>query len=195
MNKRNETSIVPVEVQDKARQDASRLSALAIRIEVGTTEQESKAYGALGQIKTALKTIETARKKITGPLNQSLKAANSMFKTLSEPFKSADSIIRDKILDFRRQQEEKARREQERREKIQASHEAKGHKTYDLEEVEPEVAQETVITRRWTYEVLDITKVPRKYLLLDGVAVREVIRAGEREISGLRIYQEEGLRV
>jgi len=195
MNKRNETSIVPVEVQDKARQDASRLSALAIRIEVGTTEQESKAYDALGQIKTALKTIETARKKITGPLNQSLKAANNMFKTLSEPFKSADLIIRDKILDFRRQQEEKARREQERREKIQASHEAKGHKTYDLEEVEPEVAQETVITRRWTYEVLDITKVPRKYLLLDGVAVREVIRAGEREISGLRIYQEEGLRV
>jgi len=195
MNKRNETSIVPVEVQDKARQDASRLSALAIRIEVGTTEQESKAYDALGQIKTALKTIETARKKITGPLNQSLKAANNMFKTLSEPFKSADLIIRDKILDFRRQQEEKARREQERREKIQASHEAKGHKTYDLEEVEPEVAQETVITRRWTYEVLDITKVPRKYLLLDGVAVREAIRAGEREISGLRIYQEEGLRV
>lgn len=195
MNKRNETSIVPVEVQDKARQDASRLSALAIRIEVGTTEQESKAYDALGQIKTALKTIETARKKITGPLNQSLKAANNMFKTLSEPFKSADLIIRDKILDFRREQEEKARREQERREKIQASHEAKGHKTYDLEEVEPEVAQETVITRRWTYEVLDITKVPRKYLLLDGVAVREVIRAGEREISGLRIYQEEGLRV
>jgi len=195
MNKRNETSIVPVEVQDKARQDASRLSALAIRIEVGTTEQESKAYDALGQIKTALKTIETARKKITGPLNQSLKAANNMFKTLSEPFKSADLIIRDKILDFRREQEEKARREQERREKIQASHETKGHKTYDLEEVEPEVAQETVITRRWTYEVLDITKVPRKYLLLDGVAVREVIRAGEREISGLRIYQEEGLRV
>jgi hypothetical protein len=96
---------------------------------------------------------------------------------------------------FRQEQQEKADKEQERREKIQASHEAKGHKTYELEEVEPEVAEKTVTAKRWTFEVIDIGRVPTKYLEISSAAVRLAIRNGEREIKGLRIYQEEGLRV
>jgi len=195
MSKKSQTSIVPVEVQTKAKRDATKLAAVADSIMVTTSAQEEKAYDALTQIKTALKTVEAERKKITAPLNQSLKAANVMFKTLSEPFKTADSIIRQKILDFREEQEEKARKEQERREKIQAAHEAKGHQTYDLEEVEPEVAQETKTVKRWTYEVLDESKVPEAYKMLNSSAVWIAIRAGVREIKGLRIYQGEGLRV
>jgi len=173
--------------------DISRPSTYTDNGNIATNE--ANAYDALGQIKTALKTIDTERKKITGPLNQSLKAANKMFKLLSEPFKTADSIIRGKILDFRREQEERAEKERERREKIQASHEAKGHQTYDLEEVAPEVAQQTVTTKRWTFEIIDESRIIRDYLKVDETKIRQAIRDGARDIAGLRIYQEEGLRV
>jgi len=192
---KNQTSIIPAEVRIRTEKEGLRMTKVANEIEVKSPEQESLAYEALGQIKRAIKTIDEERKKITQPLNQSLKAANGMFKKLSEPFDTADAIIRDKIIKFHCEQEEKARKEQERREKIQNAHEKMGHKTYELEEVKPEVSETTTIVKRWTFEILNLKDVPRDYLILDNAKVREAIRNGIREIPGLRIYQEEGLRI
>lgn len=210
---KNQNSIVPVEVQTKAKKDAAALFLVANKIVVTTASEEEKAYDALTKIKTALKTIETARKKITAPLNQAVKAANSMFKTLSEPFTVADSIIRDKIMGFRQEQQEKAEKEQERREKIQASHEERGHKTYDLPEVEPEVAEKTVTTKRWAIRIINPKKLPEKILRQliqtdEGYEImekwlRKKMREAPKgkdnkpliEISGTEVYQEKGLRV
>ena len=193
--KKTNNSIVPVEVVQKAESDAALAVQQAEAIQVTTTEQEEQAYTALTQINKAIKTIETKRKEITKPLNDSLKATNTMFKKLSEPFVEADRIIRGKVMDFREQQEEKAQKELERRQKIQAAHEAKGHETHEITQPEPEVAKSTVTTKRWTFEVVDEKKVPREYLVVDSVAVNKAIRNGVREIDGLDIFQVGGLRV
>jgi hypothetical protein len=47
----------------------------------------------------------------------------------------------------------------------------------------------------WKFEITDAVAVPREYLSVDEVLVREAIRSGVREIAGVRIYQEEQLRV
>ena len=52
------------------------------------------------------------------------------------------------------------------------------------------------VTRSWTFEVVDLDRVPREYMSLDVEVVREAItRDGVREIPGLRIFQAESLRV
>jgi len=52
------------------------------------------------------------------------------------------------------------------------------------------------VTRSWTFEVIDLDRVPRIYLSLDTEAVRAAItKQGVREISGLKIFQSESLRV
>jgi len=193
--KKTETSIVPVEVVQKAENDAALMTKQAEAIQVTTTEQEEEAYLALTKIKQAIKTIEDKRKEITKPLNASLKTANAMFKKLSAPFVEADRIVRDKVMDFRQAQEEKAQKELERRQKIQAAHEKKGHETHEITEPKVEVAKSTVTAKRWTFELVDINKVPREYLVLDSVAVNKAIRNGIREIDGLDVFQVEGLRV
>ena len=193
--KKSNNDIVPVEVVQKAESDAALMLQQAEVIQVTTTEQEEQAYTALTQIKQAIKTIEDKRKEITKPLNASLKATNAMFKTLSTPFVEADRIVRDKVMDFRQEQEEKAQKELERRQKIQAAHEAKGHETHEITQPKAEVAKTTVTTKRWTFEVVDGDKVPREYLVLDSTAVNKAIRNGVREIGGLDIFQVEGLRV
>lgn len=197
MAKKNKTenSIVPVEVVQKAESDAALMTQQANQIQVTTTKQEEDAYAALTQIKKAIKTIEDKRKEITQPLNASLKATNAMFKQLSQPFFEADRIIRDKVMDFRQAQEEKAQKEKERRQKIQAAHAAKGHETHEITQPKVEVAKTTVTAKRWTFEIVDLSKVPRKYLIVDCSAVREDIRNGVRQIDGIDIFQVEGLRV
>jgi hypothetical protein len=47
----------------------------------------------------------------------------------------------------------------------------------------------------WTYEVVDLRQVPTEYLLVDARKVKEAIRAGARDVSGLRIFQEDDIQV
>jgi hypothetical protein len=52
------------------------------------------------------------------------------------------------------------------------------------------------VTRSWTFEVVDLDRVPRTYLSLDTEAVRAAItKKGVRDIAGLKIFQSESLRV
>ncbi|MCK5061743.1 hypothetical protein KAR28_04280 [Candidatus Parcubacteria bacterium] len=43
----------------------------------------------------------------------------------------------------------------------------------------------------WKFEIEDEKKITRKYLKVDEVAIRQAVRSGEREIKGVRIFEEE----
>jgi hypothetical protein len=52
------------------------------------------------------------------------------------------------------------------------------------------------VRRSWSFEVVDLDRVPREYMSLDVTVVREAItRDGVCDIPGLRIFQAEALRV
>jgi len=42
----------------------------------------------------------------------------------------------------------------------------------------------------WDFEVVDLSKVPVEYLMINEKAVREAIRNGAREIEGVKIFQK-----
>jgi len=188
MAKITKTEIVRIE---------SRCSALVETAELLTVENsndETKAYGILKNIKSQLSAIEVKRKVITGPLNQSLHNTNDMFRRLSAPLVIADSILRNRIIEFRKKEEEKVAKEQVKREKIQEAHRQQGHQTHELVPITADTGDATV-QKRWTYEVIDLSKVPHKFLQIDAVQVRIAIDDGIRDIPGLRIYQEMSVSV
>lgn len=49
------------------------------------------------------------------------------------------------------------------------------------------------LTKRWTFEITDISQVPREFLQVDEKKVKEAITAGTRSIPGVRIYQDESI--
>lgn len=49
--------------------------------------------------------------------------------------------------------------------------------------------------KRWKFEVTDAMQVPRQYLMVDDRLLRAAVADGEREIPGVRIYQEDDLAV
>jgi len=165
--------------------------------------QADEANEILTKINHGLKQIEAKRTSFTAPLNQSLKEINASFKKMVEPIKYAKDELTSRLMTWRRQEQsmidaerEKAVREEERRRKIQEAHAAKGHVV--KEDITPvvkpipfSVNDTTKVQKRWTHEIEDEALVPREYLIVNGPAITAAVRAGVRDIPGVKIYQKE----
>jgi hypothetical protein len=164
---------------------------------------------------TGLKTIEEIRNFFVRPLNNQVKAINEKFKLLTQPLADKKQQLSDSLLAWRKEEQlklaeaeaeqrriyeekqAKARTEEERRRKIS---EAKGGDGIVKTPVEQPIyvppvntlAQDTTTVRKqWTFEIEDEIKVPREYLALDTVKIGQAVRAGVRDIAGVRIFQKE----
>jgi len=154
------------------------------------------------------KAIEEKRKEYISPINEHLKSVNDAFKQFTEPLIQADTITRQKVLSYRKEQE-RIRQEQERinqlrLEAAQAEMKLKGEltETVELVDVKPEAprhyrAEMGVLgtAKVAKFELVDFSLVPNEYKMLDSVKVGRVVRAGLRNIPGLRIWEEKSLRV
>jgi len=162
----------------------------------------------LSIIATRKKVMEEQRTSYTKPLNDHLKAVNEAFKRFMEPWNEADTLNRSKILAYRAEQE-RVRQEQERinqlrEEAARAEMQLTGElsEPVGLVELAPAPATGystgagqlgTVKIKKW--EVSDLKLVPLEYMVIDAAKVGKVVRAGIPSIPGIRIWEEEGLRV
>jgi len=194
MSKISNNQILSPEQVSKIRRETSPVVSQATALVIESPETENQACSILKKISLRLKDIENLRLSITKPLNESLRQANALFKTLAEPLHVADKTIREKILAFRTEQEEAAEKRKQMQEKIQTTRKEKGLEAAAMVEPVAETG-ETQTQKRWTYELIDISKVPPEYLTLDAGTVRRAINAGIRDISGLRIFQQENVRI
>ena len=165
--------------------------------------QADEANEILTKINFGLKQIEAKRTSFTAPLNQSLKEINASFKRMVDPLKYAKTELTARLMVWRekeqariRAEREKAVREEERRQKIKDAHEAKGHKV--KEEITPvakpmpfSVNDTTKIRKDWKHEIENEALVPREYLMVNGPAITAAVRAGVRDIPGVKIFQKE----
>lgn len=182
---------------------------------VGNEDDVNLASEFLKRIRDTEKKIEKKRLEFTQPLNQSLKAINATFKKLIEPLSGARKILSDKVLMWRKKEEEKARIEEEKRRKAEeekirkireaeieeAKKEEMIEKVIETEESKPAIKKpqatigKTQARKVWAFEVIDFSQVPDKYKMINQVEINADIRAGERKIAGLKIYQKEILSI
>ena len=157
----------------------------------------------LKEIKEMEKIVEDKRITFTKPLNESLKNINDTFKKMREPLEQARDLLTRKILAWKRIESERVAAEQAAYRKIQeAEAELCRLQNKPVIKEEPIVIAPVVnkignmqTVKRWTFEVIDFFKVPDEYKELNTTEVNCAIRAGIREIPGLRIYQEESLSI
>jgi hypothetical protein len=196
---------------------AQELLTFAQSLQVTDERTAQQAVEVLSAAKQAKNSMESARKMFTGPLDRHVKSINAWFKSKLAPVTEADTLVRKKLGDYQAEQERVLREEQERRRKEQEEAyrkqlaDAKKNKTEPAPL--PVVAEDTTPraatfsthgmarTRSlgWTYEVLDITKVPAEFKveIVNEELVKEAIEAGARgkDIDGLNIYERTTLAV
>lgn len=188
--------------------EAGELLRWVQALEITDGEGVKQATEHLTFISGLKKAVEEVRKQYVSPINEHLKAVNEVFRTISTPLETADRTTREKVLAYRREEERKAREveriNQLRLEAARAEMALNGEMTEPLALVEVPAPQPsrvrtdvgtlgTTTTRKW--EVEDLTKVPLEYLMVDASKIGRVVRAGVPSIPGIRIWEEEGLRV
>ncbi len=156
------------------------------------------------------KALEDKRKEYVQPFNEHVKEVNGIFKLIGDPLERADNLNKSKVLAYRAEIERK-RREAEAIEaeklalaKREAELSGTGAFTVDLSPVDkPAPPPDRVHTEMgtlsksgiWKWEQIDWDLVPKEYKMLNEVLIGKVVRSGMRTIPGLRIYQEETLRI
>ncbi len=156
-------------------------------------------------IRKVKKAMEEKRKEYLKPFQDHVKETNDAYKTLMEPIEEADKITANKMLAFDVEQKRKIREaeaiETERLALARREEELTGEHTIDLTPVDkPEAVPERVRTGmgmtgqrdNWKWEVIDVTQVPREYLMINAGMLTPIVKAskGRLVIPGIRIYNE-----
>lgn len=164
---------------------------------INSVESVEEASKFLREVKDAENRVEKKRLEFTGPLNQSLHAINETFKKLKQPLEQARHLLTNKIINWKRAETERLEKEEARRRAIQEAHERKGHEVKApvvLERLDNKIGN-TQTTKHWTFEVVSFSELDDAYKMVNTVYINQKIRAGVRDIKGLKIYQDDRLSI
>lgn len=192
--------------------EASDLELRANALVVYDDTTAGEATNALGFIASAKKKLEEKRTFFVKPLNDQVKAINTMFKQYNTPLDNADRTLRGKVLAYRQEVQRKAREEEERLRKLAEKEQKRLEKKAEKKgepapppivmptiEAAPKTIQAdmgTATTKTvWDFQIVDESQIPREYMVVDEKKIRAVVKAGVREIPGVKIYQTEQLAI
>lgn len=177
-------------------EDVSPVVLRAGELVVETEADLSVATDVLSQLNRWNDTVEEDRKKLTEPLNKTLKEINARYKPIREALEGAIKNVRGKLMGYATLVENK-RKEAERAlgERVKAG---KGNLSIEtaLERLEkvPELDKrvigdkgEVTFVARRKFEVVDLGKLPLEYHL----ANETMIRKEEKELPGVRYWIEQ----
>jgi len=171
---------------------------------ITTLDHAKVANDDLSFISKIKKAMEDRRKEYLAPPKAEIEAINNTYKDLMIPILEADRITRDQMTAYDKEQK-RIRAEQEeinrkRMEAAQAEMKLKGELTESVnlvEVIEPpkRVSTElgtTGMVDHWKYEIIDITLIPREYMMLDTVLLGNTAKKyhDQKPVPGVRFYNE-----
>ncbi|MDY0188923.1 MAG: hypothetical protein RBR16_13485 [Syntrophus sp. (in: bacteria)] len=178
---------------------------------VDSEEQSKQAVAIASQAKKLAAEMERERKEFTGPINTFLSKVKAAYDHFTGALTGAEKEIKRLLVGYqarveleRRKAEEAARKEaEELQKKLDAEAKEAG---VEAPIVTPAVvAPKPTVTRTeegtayevvtWEFEIEDEAKIPRDYLMADLGKIRQAVKAGIREIPGVKIFEKKEMRV
>ena len=176
-------------------------------LKIENDEQNQLAVSMGTSAKKLTKLIETKRNEIIKEPEEYVKGVRNFCKMFTEKLILIEMTLKSKITSYRIVQEQKRREAELKAQKETEKLQAKLNKDAEKKGIEapqilaPIIPKEAPVTRTesgsaslrktWTFELVDLDKVPREFLTLSEGKVRDSIRGGVREIPGIRIFEKE----
>lgn len=188
-----------IKFQTETNKKINNLVRVMKMVEVVNDEGDKAIVAAaIKEGKQLIKQVGAARKAITTPMQDEIKnwinREKELITPIEEVIQKADDLIQQFNARIAAQQQAMldkiAREEQER---LQEEGNAEQVRQESQFKRQIAVAQHSTegVRKIWTFEVKDLSQVPREYLMLDEQKVRQAIREGKRDIAGLCIFQKQ----
>lgn len=156
----------------------------------GSSAEEAITLG--GEAKSLSKKIETTRKGITEPARKFINRINDVARSLSDKLDQVEDIVKSKVSAWKKTDGERQALENK------ASAEMIASLDLDvvpyMQEAPKNIRGDGAMSFEqtvWKFEVTNEAEVPRQYLSVDEAKIKLMIKAGIREIPGLKIYTEQ----
>lgn len=168
-----------------------QLSEEALQIKVTDNVSLAIANQKLSAVNNHLKLIEEKRTELKKPYLDAGKKVDSIAKDLSEPLNNSIQYLKNQIKEWNL---ELTRREQELKQQAPANSLFEDSINHELAMLESQKASN--IRHNWKFDVVDISKVPVQFLMVDEAKVREWIKANKESlndgdvIAGIKFYKE-----
>jgi len=169
------------------RDEAVTLASQAESLIVSANTLEFTAQLA-GSLTSAKKRLEEQRQFLVGPLNNHVTKINNLFKLWTAPIEAARRVIDEKVVEYKR-------------EEARAAAEVASFFGDDPAMADPGVktirssAGTLTVKEVWDFEVLDAALIPESFKTVNEKAIRAAVKAGVREIPGVRVFQTEQVAV
>lgn len=193
MAQQAQTQVSLVEYQAQGTSLVGRLLTLFPDQVIESETQLQDATEVLAMISTWLKSVEAGRVTLTKPLNDIVHFLNSEIQKVTGMVKTEDKRIRGLMSAFILVQRQVAEEAAARAAEIQDEGD-------EGEEAESLFVQKSVVADNarvdfkdnWVWEEVDITLVPREYLMIDRGKTTAAVKGkdGKHDIPGLRIWNE-----
>lgn len=181
----------------------------AAAVKITTEETNTTAVEMATQANNLAKKLEAARKAIVEKPTKFSSAVNAMVKPYTVKLEKVVSDLKAEMKRYRAYQElEQAKAAQaaealrvEEQKKIDAEAAAFGVEAPQVEAVAVAAPPKVVHTscgsagtrKEWTFEITDVALVPREFMLVDEKAIRAQVKAGIRQIPGVRIFEDSNI--
>lgn len=180
---------------------------------------EKKAIEFAKQIAAHEKLCDATRKAVKQPYADAAKIVDAFFGNMADPLKGGRDIVLRKLTVFQAARAEKERREREeaahkaaqeaaaaaakveteadldraiaKEEQAAATVKAAQATTADLSRSRGQFGSVASLRTTMEFTVEDVNSVPREFLMVNDAAIRAAIKAGRREIPGIKIFQKQ----
>ncbi len=137
------------------------------------------------------KSIEIKRKELTEPLRSQTVKINDHAKKLTDPLDIIIDVANAKANAYQRHLEEVKRLEDEKLKAAASIFDAQDEiYIAPMEKIIRGDGAIAVTKTEKKFRLVDITKVPEKYLMVDEKAINQALKMGINEIPGVEIYEE-----
>lgn len=187
MTKTTSVQIVLASLSKKAKPLQNKLSDL----EVKSQSDYDLAGNLMKQLKTLAKESEAEKKKMTDPINQTLKAVREHFKPFEDVVAELEVNTKAKMLAFVEKQEAEQKKLEEKFEQ------GKIKKVSTLVAKQDELhvsSQHSSIRKVKVVEVENESKIPREYLVPDMAAIKEALLAGKK-VNGCKLVDKNNIAI
>ncbi len=175
------------EVVQECEEKGQALIEAAVKMSVACQQDADNANLLLNRMNAGLKAMDSKRLAVGRPILAAKKALDDMFKNVSDPVKEAMTTLKNKLMAWRRAEQEKidkanreaaekAEAELRRRQNISKAQGGAGEaKTPVAAPIVETFTDTTKVSKVWKHTVVDAQAVPREYLEVNETKIRRAM--------------------